>query len=367
LLTLRLFSATGGIEKVGRLAGKALYENSVQQGRGQLAIWSLHDQTGDATSRYFPARIVRAFSNHRLRFVLELLLKGPGYRQIVLSHINLLWPACLVKMIAPRTRLVLIAHGIEVWQPSSRFSRYLINKCDLVFPVSNYTKSRLQQWSGLPDHKIKVLNNCLDPFLPAPGQTGKSSALANSLGIQPNDFVWMMLSRLAATEHHKGYDLVLRSISELRSTYPGIRYILAGKYSDAEKQRLDQLVQALDIIRQVIFTGYLSDEALADYFNIADAYIMPSKKEGFGITFIEALFYGLPVIAGNQDGSVDALGNGEFGLFVHPGSQQEIKEAMQQVMNNRAAFVPNRQDVIEKFGYDTYRQHLAELLADTRE
>ena len=65
---------------------------------------------------------------------------------------------------------------------------------------------------------------------------------------------------------------------------------------------------------------------------------MPSEKEGFGIVFIEAMFYGKPVIAGNKDGSVDALCNGELGLLVDPGSVTEIATAIKKMLVNPAAF-----------------------------
>ena len=74
----------------------------------------------------------------------------------------------------------------------------------------------------------------------------------------------------------------------------------------------------MNLSESVIFTGYVKDEEVAAHFSIADIYIMPSTKEGFGIIFIEAMFYGKPVIAGNKDGSADALQNGTLGILVNP-------------------------------------------------
>ncbi|MEO7534674.1 MAG: glycosyltransferase family 4 protein, partial [Ferruginibacter sp.] len=98
------------------------------------------------------------------------------------------------------------------------------------------------------------------------------------------------------------------------------------------------------------------------HFNIADIYIMPSTGEGFGIVFIEALFYGKPVIAGNQDGSVDALGNGEFGLLVNPNDNDEIVAAVRKVLANKEACLPDEEKVMEKFGFDRYKNSWHKIL-----
>ena len=88
------------------------------------------------------------------------------------------------------------------------------------------------------------------------------------------------------------------------------------------------MIKKRGLQQQVIFTGFVPDEELADHFNLADIYIMPSEKEGFGIVFIEAMFYHKPVIAGNKDGSVDALLNGSLGLLVNPESLDEVTCAL---------------------------------------
>ena len=64
--------------------------------------------------------------------------------------------------------------------------------------------------------------------------------------------------------------------------------------------------------------GRLHGQELLDYYRLADVFVMPSTGEGFGIVFLEASATGLPVIAGNRDGSVDALAEGRIGTLVDP-------------------------------------------------
>ena len=135
-----------------------------------------------------------------------------------------------------------------------------------------------------------------------------------------------------------------------------------GKYDAAEKERLDNLIHDLGIDGRVFFTGFVPDDDLADHYNMADVYIMPSEKEGFGISFIEAMYYGKPVIAGNRDGTTDALVDGRLGVLVDPRSQEEITGAIRKVIEDVSAFTPDRELLMEHFSYEVYRERWGEVL-----
>ena len=95
---------------------------------------------------------------------------------------------------------------------------------------------------------------------------------------------------------------------------------------------------------------------------MADIYVMPSTKEGFGIVFIEAMYYGLPVIAGNQDGSTDALLNGKLGLLIEPNNAGAIANAVEKMMINKAAYKPDHALLMNNFGFDAYKRKLENVL-----
>ena len=172
----------------------------------------------------------------------------------------------------------------------------------------------------------------------------------------------MTLTRLSSKELYKGYDQVLESIHLLKEKYPSIKYLIVGKYDAAEKQRIDNIIVRLSLQQQVVFTGYIPDEELSRHYQIADLYVMPSKKEGFGIVFIEAMLYGLPVIAGNKDGSTDALLQGRLGVLVDPDDQYAITEAIKKVLVNTKIYKPNQQLLMQHFGFDVYKQKLQVIL-----
>ncbi|MGG9972089.1 glycosyltransferase family 4 protein [Ferruginibacter sp. SUN002] len=361
-LTLKVFSATGGIEKVNRIVGRAIHSIGLESGN-KAKVYSMYDEVADTDEKYFPKQIFKGFGSNRLKFVQKSVQQGKKSDVVILSHINLLSVGYSIKLLSPSTKLILITHGIEVWKPFSAFKKKMFLKCDLILPVSKYTKNKLMELNDIPEEKFFVLNNCLDPFLPEPVKGAKSNELLSKYGFTNEHKILLTLTRLASGERYKGYDHVLRSLKKLIPENPLLRYLIIGKYDAIEKKRLDTLIKELNIEKYVVFAGFVPDEAIAEHFNLADVYVMPSKKEGFGIVFIEAMYYGKPVIAGNKDGSVDALAGGDFGLLVDPDDEVEIMNAIKKVVANTQAYIPDHQEFMNKFSFPVYKEKLVHLLS----
>lgn len=313
-------------------------------------------------NQYFPQTKYRGFKSRKTHFVLSSFMEGCKMDIIILSHVNLLLPGVLVKLVRPKVKLVLIAHGIEVWRPFSSFRRWMLNKTDFILPVSHFTRDKMKVLYGLPETRFSVMNNCLDPFLERPLLRGKQPNLLKRYGLDSDSQVLLTVSRMVDTEQYKGYDRVLESLPALIPQFPKLRYLLVGRYDEAEKKRLDAIIQKLSLEDRVIFTGFIPDADMPYHFTLADLFIMPSEKEGFGIVFIEAMYYGLPVIAGNKDGSVDAMCNGELGTIINPDNLEEISSSIKKVLENPAAFKPNRQKLHEQFSYEWYKRKLYNCL-----
>ena len=101
LLTLKVFSATGGIEKVCRIAGKALYEYGLQYSK-PISIFSMHGPKDAAiNNRYFPAELFTGLGGAKIKFVKDAVISGKNCETVILSHINLLLVAWLIKKVNP--------------------------------------------------------------------------------------------------------------------------------------------------------------------------------------------------------------------------------------------------------------------------
>jgi phosphatidyl-myo-inositol dimannoside synthase len=362
-LTLRVFSATGGIEKVCRVFAKALTDISASASKIEPKVLSMYDGQADVVSKYISPVIFTAFNSRKIQFVVSSLLQGSRSDAIIISHINLLSIGYLVKLFFPKKKLLLFVHGIEVWDNLSLARKKMLYKCDVILSVSQFTKDKLLgQCEKMAEEKVVVLNNCLDPFLP-PRLNSKDDTLLKKYGLSKSNIILLTLTRMSSKELYKGYDNVLYSIKTLKEKYPAIKYMIVGRYDEAEKHRLDNIIQQHSLQQHVVFTGYIPDEELAAHYSLADVYVMPSKKEGFGIVFIEAMYYGLPVIAGNKDGSVDAVGNGKLGILVDPDDQQNIDRSIEQVMLHTDSYKPDKTLLNQLFSYDVYKTRIQDIFS----
>ncbi len=361
-LTLKVFAATGGIEKVCRVAGKALYEWSITN-NSRVEIYSMYDKNRDGyNNKYFPNEIFRGFNEDKIKFILSSIWNSRNTNTVIISHINLLIVGWLIKLLMPQKRIILFAHGIEVWGKLNRFRRITIKSCDLIIPVSQFTSQKLTELNQLDTNKCKVLNNCLDPFLPLGKEFKHHDALRHKYGFKKDDIILFTLTRLSSKERYKGYDKVIQAMDRLKTKYSNIKYLIAGSYDSEEIKYINNLSRDLGLFKDIVITGFINEDDLVAHFSMANIYVMPSMKEGFGIVFIEAMYYGLPVIAGNKDGSVDALLNGELGTLVNPLNVNEIKNAIDSIIENKSIHVPNRHKLISSFSYESYKHKFEKIL-----
>jgi phosphatidylinositol alpha-1,6-mannosyltransferase len=363
-INLTAFSKTGGLEKFNKCFLKALQEFELM-GMLKAESISLHDKEAD--DEYFKKEKYKGFENRRFSFVWKSVWAARKSDVVILGHINLALVGWLIKKIAPSKKLVLITHGVEVWQPLGGIKKKLLEAADLVLAVSNFTRDKLISVQKTDPEKVKIFFNAIDPSFSIPKEFAKNISLRNRYGLKDDDFVLYTLTRLSSGEKYKGYDVVIKCLPGLLNSIPGLKYIIAGKYDKEEKARVDQLIAELKLEDVVILAGYISDHEVKDHYQMSDLFIMPSQGEGFGIVFIEAMICGLPVIAGNLDGSVDALQNGELGLLVNPNSVEEITaKVLCSYQNQKTAVPADKLDLQKKtlsyFGFDQYKKRLQTIL-----
>jgi len=133
-----------------------------------------------------------------------------------------------------------------------------------------------------------------------------------------------------AAEQAKGFDEILEILPLLRNEMPDIAYLAVGDGSD--RARLQEKALRLGLEHNVFFPGYVDEAEKLDYYRLADVFVMPSRLEGFGYVFLEALAVGKPVIASKVDGSREAVRMGAWGALVDPRSSGEIIDAIREAL-----------------------------------
>jgi phosphatidylinositol alpha-1,6-mannosyltransferase len=359
-LTLRVFSITGGIEKVCRVFSKSLEDTRQLHDRFSYRVLSLYDQPEDVDNKYLPKKYFIGFGQSKWRFFFSVIRESFGCDYIVLSHINLLPVASIVHRFNKKSRIVLLAHGIELWSPLSVRRLRMLQKCAQILAVSRYTADVIRNQHQLSEEQVTVFPNCIDPFLTR-SRKEKNAELLDRYGIKKNQFVLLTLTRLSSKEFYKGYDFVIRNLNHIAAIHPECIYLIIGQYDSVEKERLDELIKEHGLDSRVVFTGFIPDDQLEAHYRLGDLFIMPSKKEGFGIVFVEAMYFGLPVIAGNKDGSVEALLDGKMGILVDPDNDQELRDAVMKVIDARQQYLPDDQLLMDHFGYARYKKRVEHL------
>jgi phosphatidylinositol alpha-1,6-mannosyltransferase len=358
-LCLEVFSRTGGIQKVTRAMAKALQELNLDS-----RVYALSDGNRDLNERYVARKNFKGFKGNKMRFFFASLFGAFNCHTILLIHINLLPVAYAIKLLFPSRRIILVAHGIEVWRTLNRFQKYFLNKHVVIWSVSKFTKNQLLIKNQISNDRISILNNSLDPFFDVTITENCQEFKRKTTWQNLPDKIIFTLARLSAQEHDKGYDLVIQCMPRLLEAHPGLKYFIGGTCSLQEKQRIAQLIEALNLQHSVRLVGYIPEKALSAFYLQTDVFVMPSKKEGFGLVLIEAAANGCEVIAGNQDGSTDALLNGQLGTLVDPSSAAEITEAILTALSNGS---PKRAKIrqqlaLSTFGFENYKRKIQELL-----
>jgi len=302
-----------------------------------------------------------------LFFALQLIWLAIAQKSdlVIMTHLNFAPIAFILKKIIG-TKYVAIAHGIEAWDIQNPILKTSLQSADLILAVSNFTRDHLCQDQGLSPDKVEVLHNTFDEK--AWEIRAKPPQLLEKYGLRNDQKIILTVSRLVSSEQYKGYDRILEALPIIRQTIPDIHYIIVGKGGD--RDRIEQIIQHHNLQNHVTLAGFVPDQDLCSYYNLCDLFAMPSKREGFGIVYLEALACGKPVLGGSLDGAVDALCHGEIGVLINPDNLPEIAEVITKILlgkyENPIIYQPQalRQAAITQFGFMGFQKVLSNYLSN---
>jgi glycosyltransferase involved in cell wall biosynthesis len=129
----------------------------------------------------------------------------------------------------------------------------------------------------------------------------------------------------------KGHKTLVDAFAALLKQELAIKLTIVG--DGWHRQEVEAHVRSLGIDNHVHFMGYVEHSEVTEHLLQADAFVLPSQYEAFGVVYIEAMSLGLPVIATHSGGAVDFV-NPSNGLLVHPDDVKGLSEAMYQMMVN---------------------------------
>ncbi len=171
-----------------------------------------------------------------------------------------------------------------------------MQEADEVITVSQLTKDRVVTSYGIPPEKVHVVHNAVD------FDTVKFDK--NEVKADADEKVVLFLGRVTL---QKGPEYFLYSAKQVIDMMPdkNVKFIFAGS-GDMQEEMID-LAAKLGISKHVLFTGWVKGPEIDKLYSMADLYVMPSVSEPFGITPLESMRNGTPVLISHQSGVAEVV------------------------------------------------------------
>jgi glycosyltransferase involved in cell wall biosynthesis len=199
-----------------------------------------------------------------------------------------------------------------------------------IIAVSHLTKKIITDRYGVPAEKVEVIHNGIEPRsgdAPAYSASGRKTVL--------------FLGRITM---QKGPEFFIRAAERVLRQMNGVRFVMAG-WGDLGPQMIE-LVAAMGLGRWVFFTGFLKGKEVDRAYRMADAYVMPSVSEPFGLTALEAIELGIPTVVSRNSGVAEVLSEGA--LKVDFWDVEDMAEKILLILNRPAlAESPRRNGLAE--------------------
>ena len=359
----------GGVQEAGRMTATALQKIALRHG-ASADFLGLNDPPGPSCFVAGGGAIaMRGFGRSKARFVMYGLARSYRWRRgatgvVLAGHPNLAVPARWVQRLSPRLRMIVVAHGIEVWEPLAAYRRRALLQADLVLTPSRDTAQKLAGVQGVPPNKIRLLPWPLSTEFLQFADAPENLPLPHGF---PHGPLVLSVGRWAASERYKGLDELICAIAQLRVSGAEPQLVAVGSGDDLP--RLRRLASEAGAADRVHFLEGLSREQLAACYCRADVFALPSTGEGFGLVFLEAMAFGKPVVAAACGGATDIVEDGVNGLLVPPRDPERLADALNLLfqddvlrsrLGQRGAAM-----VRERYSFSTFQAELDKILSES--
>jgi phosphatidyl-myo-inositol dimannoside synthase len=360
----------GGISRYSRYQIAALRE---LLGEDQVRVLSLLGPDAESFEEAFPVR----WHGRGNRFGDKCSMVGHAFKEAMSFRPQVIWSAHVnlsgvVRVAAGliRAESVLNVYGLEVWSGFSRDAAWGLAHTRHVLADCHWTAQYLEREGLRPGGTVGVIWDCVntDKFCPAPPQP---DTLARYGIPDPATGINILsLGRMSKNAAHKGYERLLDVFGRIATRVPRARLVYAGR-GDLVSGLRQKAAQA-GLGERVFFTGMIHDDDLPDIYRSACVFSLVGDRgvgrgEGIPLTPLEAAACGVPILVGNQDGSQEAVREGENGFVLDPfdldGHASVLERlcldtALRARMSEGAARV-----VRAEFSFDIFRRKHEQLLS----
>jgi mannosyltransferase len=287
------------------------------------------------------------FPLHKL---LTMSRAGPSGYRVWHSRRNIEMLAGLILKYILRKKLKLVFTS-AAQRRRGEYSRWLIRRMDAVIAASGKAKSYLSVPARVVLHGIDA-----DAFAPVPDR----SVLRARLGLNPDALIVGCFGRIRS---QKGTDLFVDAMIELLPRHPQAQGIIMGGVTAQQQGFVDDLkgkIEAAGLGDRLRILPEDKGFTIAPWFQASDIYVAPQRWEGFGLTPLEAMSCGVPVVATRVGAFEDLVVPGETGFLVDPEDLVALTEATDKLLSD----VQMRTSMADAARAKVLGQHLLKHEAD---
>jgi phosphatidylinositol alpha-1,6-mannosyltransferase len=337
------------------IAVPSLGERGGGVGQVSTLLWNVARDSWPDASAVLPLCAngnVQPTSIEKLRFGARLAaqhLWGPP-AWVLFGHLGLTQARRYVPA-ARRVPYAVFLHGVEAWKPLDAHRFGALQNARLRIANSEFTA-----------RQVALANPGLGDIAVCPLSLTKGASLSSVMPATARRPVVLMVGRLATSERYKGHDRVIAAWPAVKARVPDAELAIVGDGDDVD--RLQDLARKSGVAESVRFAGFLDRQQLEAEYATAALLTLPSRGEGFGLVYLEAMAHGLPCVGSTHDAGAEVIG--DAGLTVDPDDLDAVAAAIVALLES-----PERRQqmgdaghrrVQRYFTYDRFRRDLTLLL-----
>jgi phosphatidylinositol alpha-1,6-mannosyltransferase len=282
---------------------------------------------------------------------------------VLAAHANLAPLVQAMSVLAMGTKSLVCTHGIEVWEKLPGMRRRALQHATMVLAPSRATAEALVSVQGVAEGRVRVLPWGLDPDF--------ETKLLGLSGVSvpaefPRGRVVLTVGRWLRAERYKGMDTLIKAMPRLVLHWPELQLVLVGSGDDREW--LVNIARDSGVERHVHFLSGLSYGELSACYAAAEVFALPSRGEGFGFVYLEAMARGKPVIGGAHGGAPEVIRDGVTGYLVQHGHTDELVASMDTLLSNpemgRKMGERGRERVEKEFRFSAFAKGFRKILRE---
>jgi phosphatidylinositol alpha-1,6-mannosyltransferase len=355
----------GGVQRASRHVAAVTARFAADRGYSYRFL-SLNDPQGLHNVRVGSSEFsVTGHARDKAQFVLAALRSAGRKPMLVIAlHPHLAPIVWAMRTRSRKFRSIVFAHGIEVWQPLGWPRRAALRRADLVVGPSEDTVKHLISQQGIRPEKVQRLPWGLDPEFEARLAARAQPPLPS--GFPPDGKIILTVGRWDPAERYKGADTLISALPRVLQKTPDAYLVLVG--DGADRPRLEQLARDLGVSGRTRFLPKVTQEELFACYAACTLFALPSRGEGFGLVFLEAMAHGKPAIGGAHGGTPDVIRDGVTGWLVPHGDIERLSGAVGSLFADPAQATEmgakGHERIEREFSFEEFQGRLTRVLDD---